>query len=99
MRKITEIQAGQFSAKVYRDAEWNEYRVKFYHAGSHLPDGDYFTDEEEDARNTATMCLQHMADGAQRDAADEAEQARADFETLQAREQVAAEIARLRFRM
>ena len=78
MRKITELTHGNFSAKIYRDAEWNEYRVKFFHVGSHLPDGDYFTDDESDARGTAMLCMQHMADGARRDAADAAD---ADSET------------------
>lgn len=71
MRKITELSHGNFTAKIYRDSEYNEYRVKFFHAGSHLPDGDYFTDDESDARGTAALCMQHMDDAAKRETADE----------------------------
>lgn len=62
MRKITEMSHGNFTAKIYRDSDYNEYRVKFFHVGSHLPDGDYFTDDEADARGTAALCMQHMDD-------------------------------------
>lgn len=42
------------SVKVYRDAEWSEYVVKsFDAAGRHEEDGDYHTDDYDDARDTA----------------------------------------------
>lgn len=42
------------SARVYRDSQWNEYRVKFYNPeGQHYPDADYHTDDEDDALDTA----------------------------------------------
>lgn len=41
-------------AKVYRDVEWQEYRVKFYDVeNNHLVEADYFTDDKEDAILTA----------------------------------------------
>jgi hypothetical protein len=40
-------------ARVYRDVENNEYRVKFYVNGVHQKDADYFTDDKQDAFNTA----------------------------------------------
>jgi hypothetical protein len=44
---------GSRTAKVYRDAQWNEWRVRFYTNGAHLIDGDYFTGEKSDAQGTA----------------------------------------------
>lgn len=60
MRKITEIQNGQYTAKVYRDTEYGEYRVRFYHAGSLLPECDAYETDEKSARGTAEMGLHHM---------------------------------------
>ena len=41
-------------AKVYKDKDWGEHRVKFYNAeGKHLPDADYHTDDVSDAHDTA----------------------------------------------
>lgn len=48
---------GKKSAKVYRDAEWGEYRVKHYTDGQHHVDGDYHTDDQEDAHATAQHWL------------------------------------------
>lgn len=41
-------------AKIYRNAEWQEYQVKFYSAlGAYYSEGDYFTDDKTDAIDTA----------------------------------------------
>lgn len=49
------------AAKVYRDTEWNEYRVKFYDTeGQHHVHADYHTDEIDDALETARIQLQRM---------------------------------------
>lgn len=49
---------GDYSAKVYKDNDWNEHRVKFYHKGKHLGEGpDYHTDDPEDAHSTAKIQL------------------------------------------
>lgn len=54
------VSTGQ-SAKVYRDTEWNEYRVKFYDDnGQHMVNADYHTDDKADAQDTARMQLQAM---------------------------------------
>lgn len=56
MRKIAEFRdtTNNNTAKVYRDVEWDEYRVKFFDAqGKHLDAADYHTDDKEDALNTA----------------------------------------------
>lgn len=41
------------TAKVYRNIDWNEYVVRFYCDGKHLPDADYHTDDKDDAKVTA----------------------------------------------
>lgn len=40
-------------AIVYRDAEWNEYRVKFHRQGIYQENADYHTDDKSDAQHTA----------------------------------------------
>lgn len=41
-------------AKVYKDRDWDEHRVKFYSPeGKHLPASDYHTDDLSDANDTA----------------------------------------------
>lgn len=45
--------AGTRIAKVYRDTEWDEYRVKFFRNGKHEQSADYFTDNLSDAQDTA----------------------------------------------
>ena len=42
------------TAKVYKDRDWDEYRVKFYTPeGKHLSKGDHHTDDLQDAHDTA----------------------------------------------
>ena len=54
MRKIHEVTGPSGSAKVYRNAEWQEYVVKFYAVeGVHLKSADYHTDDKADALKTA----------------------------------------------
>lgn len=48
-----DVETGAIS-KVYRDAEWNEYRVRFYDKnGIHMDASDYHTNDKEDALLTA----------------------------------------------
>jgi hypothetical protein len=42
-----------FTAKVYRDSEWQEWRVKFYVDGAHLVNADYHTNDKVDAQGMA----------------------------------------------
>jgi hypothetical protein len=45
---------GKHTAKVYKDSDWDEYRVKFFKDGKHVgEDGDYHTDDLDDAKSTA----------------------------------------------
>lgn len=48
---------GKKVAKVYRDAEWGEYRVKHFTDGVHHKDGDAHTDDIDDAHGTAKAWL------------------------------------------
>jgi hypothetical protein len=41
-------------AKIYRNAEYDEYVVKFYRDGVYQVDADYFTDDIGDAISTST---------------------------------------------
>lgn len=63
MRLISTIHkaAAEVTAKIYRDTEWQEYRVKFYREGQHLQNADYHTDDKQDAIDTAHGQLQRMA--------------------------------------
>ena len=41
-------------AKVYKDKDWGEHRVKFFSPeGKHYSEADYHTDDAEDAHDTA----------------------------------------------
>jgi hypothetical protein len=44
-----ETNGKQLMAKVYKDMDWNEYRVKHYENGSHLTEADYHTNDKEEA--------------------------------------------------
>lgn len=48
---------GDKQAKVYKDSEWGEYRVKHYTGGKHHSDADYHTSDADDAHGTAQQWL------------------------------------------
>jgi len=51
-------------AKVYKDRDWDELRVKFYDPeGKHYKDADYHTDDKQDAHDTATGQLNRYKKG------------------------------------
>jgi hypothetical protein len=51
-------------AKVYKDRDWGEHRVKFYSPeGKHFPDSDYHTDDLSDAHDTAQGQLNRYKKG------------------------------------
>lgn len=52
--------AKDFVAKLYRDAEWNEYRVEYYEGDSRLV-GTSHHEDKLDARGTAHVELESMA--------------------------------------
>jgi hypothetical protein len=53
-RIIAVIEQDGRIAKVYRDTDWNEYRVRFSWL---TPAADYFTSERDDAIGTARAVL------------------------------------------
>jgi hypothetical protein len=53
MRLIKKHENGNKTAKVYKDNEWDEYRVKHYTGGKHHSDADYHTDDVDDAHASA----------------------------------------------
>jgi len=48
---------GTKTAKVYKDSDWDEYRVKHFKNGKHLSDGDYHTSDKDDAHGTAKQFI------------------------------------------
>lgn len=55
LRKIETLtgEAPDRKAVVYRDTEWDEFRVKFHQGGVYLAKADYHTEDKEDALDTA----------------------------------------------
>lgn len=55
LRRIETITNGTTGtqAKVYRDREWQEYRVKFFRDAAYQEGADYHTDDKSDAQFTA----------------------------------------------
>lgn len=53
--------SGNKTAKVYRDHEWEEYRVKHFVDGKHQKKADYHTNDRDDAHNTAKHWLNKSA--------------------------------------
>lgn len=66
-RKIAAFTVEARTAKVYRDAEWNEYRVCFYLNGTKQLNADYHTPDKPDALATAQHWVNESTDGAQGD--------------------------------
>jgi len=63
LRKIESFSSadGSAIAVVYRDAEWNEYRVKFFVDGSHLVEADYHDEDKASAIHTAESWIANRA--------------------------------------
>ena len=55
LRKLETHTGPNGTAKLYRNAEFNEYVVKL----SGNPDADYFTPDRDDATNTAILMVNH----------------------------------------
>lgn len=55
LRKIETITSNKLKvhATVYRDADWDEYRIKFYRDGVYQENADYHTDDKNDAQHSA----------------------------------------------
>jgi hypothetical protein len=57
MKAIKTFGHGIAVARVYRDSEWNEYRVRILRNGHPLTALDYHTDDKADALDTAKFML------------------------------------------
>lgn len=55
VRKVGDYSAGRHKATIHKDSDLSEYKVKFYEDGKHHEPADYFTDDKEDATDTAKM--------------------------------------------
>jgi len=57
MKRIHTETLGDKTAKVYRDSEWQEWRVRLYIRGELHAPADYFTDDKADAIATAAVMV------------------------------------------
>lgn len=57
LRKIASFTHGYSSTKVYRDVEFNEYRVRLFVGGVLRQAADYHTDDKNDAIATGRKML------------------------------------------
>ena len=65
MRIVSKHGDGAHTAHVYRDSDWDEYRVRFYKDGKHLgSEKDYHSDDLSDAKGTADAEIKRMNAGA-----------------------------------
>lgn len=53
LRLVSTHSEGNKTAKVYKDNDWGEYRVKHYTDGKHHTEADHHTDDKDDAIGTA----------------------------------------------
>lgn len=62
LRKIKTIEGVASYAAVYRDAENDEFVVRFYENGKHQKAADYHTSEKQDALDTAAFTIKENDD-------------------------------------
>ena len=53
MRRIAIVGTELYYTKIYRNADWNEYVVKFFEFGDYIKDADHFAGAKDDALATA----------------------------------------------
>jgi len=63
MRLVHTHVNGPHSAKVYKDTDWGEYRVKYFKNGKHLPSSDSHHDDSDDAHETAKYQIKQFREG------------------------------------
>ena len=64
LRLIESLNHQGDAVKIYRDAEWGEYRVRTFPGGVIYPAADYHTDDKADAIRTAHFFLGRLSGGA-----------------------------------
>ena len=60
LKLLKTYKSGEHTAKVYKDTDWDEHRVKFFSGDTHHKDADYHTDDVDDAHETAKTQLKGM---------------------------------------
>lgn len=61
LRLIKTFQHGNRTAKIYRDVEWEEYRVRFYVDGKYEGEAADYHSDKDDAIDTASNWVQKAA--------------------------------------
>lgn len=61
-RKIGVVGNELYHAVIYRDPEWNEFVVRFYEYDELMKESDLFTDDKQDAFNSARAAINMMMD-------------------------------------
>ncbi len=60
-RLVSKHGTGKHTAKVYKDKDWGEYRVRHYQDGKHMgEDSDSHHDDLHDAQHSAEANIKHM---------------------------------------
>lgn len=63
LKLVQTVQAGTITAKVYRDADWQEYRTKFYRDGQYMGEScDAHAEDKTEALQTARYAADQMAE-------------------------------------
>ena len=55
--QVTRSECGRVVARVNYSSTWNEYSVDIYADREPVPEATYFTDDKQDAINTAHSCI------------------------------------------
>ena len=69
LKLLKTYKVGDHTAKVYKDHDWDEHRVKFFTGDKHHKDADYHSDDADDAHDTAKTQLRDMAKKAMKEEA------------------------------
>lgn len=62
MKKVHHATRGPIAVKVHHSAEHREYRARLYYHGQAIPALDYYTDDKQDATDTAAKMLEWHAE-------------------------------------
>lgn len=57
LRLKTKLEFKGHVIKILWDSDWEEYIVRFYKDGVYMAESDYYTDDKEDALDTAKATL------------------------------------------
>lgn len=63
-KRIHTVTEAERTAKVYRDTVWAEFIVRLYETDELVQRADYFTDDKQDAIDTAEQMVKPLPKGA-----------------------------------